>query len=413
MAVMAKTDEVFQVTSETGRLRDVIVHTPGREMELVHPDRRLDLLFDDILYVEEAQREHGLMRCFFEKVVGPGGRVREIADLLYDVFQDDDARFAFVEQLSVAERESNLQAFESELRRLSPIELHRFALTGESPLPLHANPIPNVLFTRDLAAVVGGHVVLSHAATAARARESILMSIIFRFHHDFAALRHNMITLPQGVTFEGGDLLVPAPHFVLVGQSERTSFGGVMSLAQALFDQTDIEHVLMVNLPRRRSCMHLDTVFTFASPDECVVFPPLIEQSRPGNVVRFSREEAQGRFSTTVCTNLKGALEELLERPLTFIPCGGKDELSQRREQWTDGANVFAVSPGVVIGYERNSRTFDALAEQGYRVESVASFLEDEGAGYPSQKTAFMLEGDELSRGRGGARCMTLPLVRE
>ena len=404
----------LQVTSETGRLRDVVVHTPGREMELVQPALRLELLFDDILYVEEAQREHRLLCRFFEKAVGENGRVRQISDLLRDVFQIEDARMAFIQQLAVAERESNLQAFEDELKQLSPSELHRFALTGESPLSLHANPLPNMLFTRDVAAVVGGHVVLSHAATAARARESILVSVIFRFHPAFASLRNRIITLPQGVTFEGGDLLMPDERFVVVGQSERTSFGGVMALTQALFSQTDIEHLVMVSLPHKRACMHLDTVFTFTAPDECVVYPQIIDRTHLGNVVQYSRGDEPGSFTTRVRMNLKVVLEELLDRRLTFIPCGGKDPFSQEREQWTDGANLFAVAPGVVVGYARNSRTFEALAERGYRVVELQSYLDDLGDEpfQPSEKLALELEGDELSRGRGGARCMTLPLAR-
>ena len=162
--------------------------------------------------------------------------------------------------------EQNLLALEDELKQLNPAELHDFALTGRSPLPVLARPLPNLLFMRDVGAVVGHHVILSHPATAARARESVILDVVLRYHPGFAAHRDRLIKLTPGVTFEGGDLLVASPRVVLIGHSERTSFGGVMAVTQALFEQTSVEHVLMVDLPKRRSCMHLDTVFHVRRP---------------------------------------------------------------------------------------------------------------------------------------------------
>lgn len=411
------TDEAsatLHVTSETDLLRQVIVHTPGREMELVSPENRLRLLFDDILYLGQAREEHLLMCRLFEKVVGRPDTVLEVSTLLREAFDEAAARDAFVDQLIEIERDANLQAFEQELKALDADTLHAFALTGESPLPLNASPLPNMLFTRDLAAVVDGHIVMSHAATSARSRESVIINVVLHHHPGFAHLHDRIIELPRGVTFEGGDLLVASERLALIGHSERTSFGGLMSVAQALFDRTSIEHVLMVNLPKARYCMHLDTVFTFASPTECVTFPSVIDAEGLGNVVLFSQGDSPGRLITEVQPSLKQALEHLLDRSLTFIPCGGGDPISQRREQWTDGANLFAVAPGVVVGYERNGHTFDALRRHGYRVASVKHFLSyyAESSFELGEKVALKLEGTELSRGRGGPRCMTLPLAR-
>ena len=272
----------LDVTSETGLLRQVIVHTPGREMELVSPENRLDLLFDDILFVHHARKEHLRLCAIFEKVVGSEGGVLQIATLLREAFGEEDARHAFVEALCRVDQEQNLQVLEGELKRLPPAELHDFALTGHSPLPIHARPLPNLMFMRDVAAVFGDHVILSHPATAARARESVILDVVLHHHPSFAPYRDRIITLPPGVTFEGGDLLVASPDLALIGHSERTSFGGVMAVTQALFERTSAQHVLMVDLPKRRSCMHLDTVFTFAMPDECVVFPPPRRGERGG-----------------------------------------------------------------------------------------------------------------------------------
>lgn len=404
----------LDVASETGLLQQVIVHTPGIEMELVTPETRADLLFEDILFVGHARKEHLLMCGVFEKVIGRSDGIIQISSLLRDAFDQEDARNAFIDQLCALSPEANLRAFEGELKRLSQEELHRFALTGQSPLPAHVHPVPNLLFTRDIASVVQDHIILSHPAKSVRARESVIMDVILRFHPGFEAYRDRIIRLPAGVTFEGGDLIVAAPNVVLIGHSERTSFGDIMAIAQALFDRTSVEHVLMVDLPKNRAYMHLDTILTFCTPNECVVFPPLFEGTQ-GNVVRLTRSDQPGRFYSELRPNLMVALDEVLDYPITFIPCGGNDPVSQRREQWTDGANFFAVAPGVVVGYERNRATFDAMRKHGYRVVTAEGFLSyhEESEYEPGNKIAIKLEGMELSRGRGGPRCMALPLLRQ
>ncbi len=410
---------VLRVTSETAPLRQVVVHTPGEEMALVSPENKLELLFDDILFTERAEAEHAVMCRLFHAAVGEDDAVVQIGGLLREAFDEEAARDEFVELLAERIPERNYAAYADDLRRLSPDELHRFALTGRSPLPIRAQPIPNLMFTRDLAAVVGGHIILSHAATLARARDSIVVRVVLRHHPRFAGVRDRLIELPPHVSFEGGDLLVVDERTVLVGNSERTSLGGVMAITQALFERTGIENVVMVNLPKARYCMHLDTVFTFASPTECVEFPPVIEGGR-SHIMHFTKADADPerpaaeRFHTAMWPDVKTALEALTEREMTFIRCGGEELIHQRREQWTDGANLFALAPGVVVSYERNQRTAAALRDHGYHTVEAGAFLDYHGGGPIPQdrKVAIQLRGHELSRGRGGPRCMTMPLLR-
>ena len=405
------------VTSETAPLHRVLVHTPGAEMDLVSPENREALLFEDILFTGTARREHELMCALFRMVTGRDDVVMQLRTLLAETFEQEAARAGFIEQLCRTESERNLAAVEDDLHRLPPRDLLAFALTGHTELPVEMPPLPNLFFTRDLAATVHDHLVLGRTAQAVRSREDVLLRTVLHHHPAFDRLGDDrLIELPEGVTLEGGDVLVPHPNVVLIGHSQRTSFGGVMAAAHALFAQTPVEHILAVEIPQQRSCMHLDTVLTFASPGECVVYPPLLERAGFGYVVHLTPTGTAGRFETDMRPNLRCVLQDVIDHEIDFIPCGGAERLHQAREQWTDGSNVFAIAPGVVVGYERNRRTFAELQKRGYRIASVRSFLEyhEETGFVPSsdEKIALKLEGTELSRGRGGPRCMTLPLAR-
>ena len=408
----------LQVPSETAPLRRVVVHTPGDEMALVSPAAREGLLFDDILFLEGAREEHATMLRLFESVVGAEGAVVQLSDLVSETFASEDARHGYVETLIRLLPERNYEAYQSDLLALDAEALHRFAFTGQAPFPITAHPLPNLLFTRDLAAVVGEYVILGQAATTARRPESALVRTVFRHHADFDGAQDRLVELAEDVTFEGGDLLVVDDKTVMIGQSERTSLGGVMEVARRLLARTPIEHVLMVNLPKERYCMHLDTVFTFADPDTCVVFPPIIEAAdhQAFHLEADGVDDPDGppRFRMRVLPTVRAALEELTARAMTFIACGGEDPVDQRREQWTDGANLFALRPGLVVGYERNRHTFDAMRAHGYHVVDAEHFLDfyDGQAISTDARIAVKLTGYELSRGRGGPRCMTMPLVR-
>lgn len=404
----------INVTSETGHLTGVIVHTPGKEVTLVNPDIKDNLLFDDIIFESDAMSEHQAMLDILRTAMPAGGSIYEITDLILDCFQIEDARHYFITNLIKRLPELNLIAIERELLNISPEELLEFAIWGVTSVIKDFNllPSPNILFTRDLAAVIRDGIIISRAAKKARARESLLMETIVDYHPVFTNVKDKAFRLAHYDSIEGGDILVVSQDVVIIGMSERTSFSGIMKAAGAIFDY-GVKHVLIVDIPKQRSSMHLDTIFTFASNNECIVYPPAITQ-RTDNVVCLSREN--GQFVTRPKSSLKNALEELMSREFTFINCGGDEEINQNREQWTDGANIFAVAPGVIVGYERNTHTFATLKEHGYEVmnqfDFINSFKNDHFSPSSDTKIAITFTGNELCRGRGGARCMTLPINR-
>jgi len=404
----------LNVFSEIAPLEQVLVHTPGAEMDLVSPKSLEKLLFEDILFLSDARREHQIFCAVLEKFVGSQGAVVQVSSLLSETFEKENARGEFVDEICRVSTDLNFSAFSGELLKLSPTELLKFALTGQSPLKLNALPLPNLMFMRDVAAVVGNHAIISHPATAARAREGVIMHTILKHHNAFSGYSDNLIKLPKGVTFEGGDLLVASDKVILIGDSQRTSLGGIYSIVQELFAHTNYENVILYNLPKDRYCMHMDTVFTFMSENECMAFPPLIGQSGLNNTLSLSRDPNSDNLLTALYPDLHAALQETSGIDYTFAACGGPNLLTQEREQWTDGANLFAVAPGVVIGYGRNSESFNELARLGYRLVTAEGFLSyhAESDYEPGEKLAIRLEGSELSRGRGGPRCMTMPISR-
>ena len=418
----------LNVTSEIGKLKSVLVHLPGREIDLMVPPMMAQLLFDDILYGQVAREEH---RRFQQLIRFVADDVYDLQDLLEEVLDDEDAKKHIVRDLAKRNRLSRkviaslLDEPAAALAEVLIAGIARERASGELP-EFDLFPIPNMFFMRDPQIVLGNRVVISSMATQARRRESLLSKYVFEFHPKLRRDDVFWVDLMESEaeqpmrrnipTIEGGDVLFPRRDLVVVGISERTNRSGVEALLESLkSSKSGVENAIIVEIPRQRSFMHLDTIFTFISRNECLLYPPVLlpsgSQAAKVSTVDLTKKRS---LSFTTQTSLLGTLKKF-GFDLDPIFCGGNQAVDQQREQWTDGANAFALAPGIVLGYERNVRTAEALAEHGYNIvyEDDVLLGRTELELWTDKKYAIQIAGNELSRARGGPRCMTMPLERE
>lgn len=400
--------------SETGRLRCVVLHRPGREHELITPREAKELLFEDIIWVKRLQEEYDQFRLILSSA---GVEILEARELLKEALSHVKERRRFIDD--VGDLEGLTQEQRAELGEMDIVSLVRLAVEGVGRLDgrVFFRPIPNLMFSRDVGAVIGRAISLSSASFMARKRESIILRYIFNCNPLFQGERKIEIdpTQTNGCppSLEGGDILVINSGVIVIGQGERTSNAAITALAEVLLRE-DFTTIFVVHIPCQRSTMHLDTIFTMISGDECLVYPPLI-MGHDKDGVRVNRLQLSRR-GTIKSKRVPGLLQGLAEAGVVLTPifCGGNDPITQQREQWNDGANALALAPGKIILYQRNERTVEELSRRGYEVVSADEFIGRASTLMEQQrKLLITLDESELSRGRGGPRCLTMPIKRE
>jgi len=421
---------MVNVTSEVGRLRKVLVHQPGPEVDVMVPSMMEELLFDDILYGDRAREEHGLFRRALQVL---GVDVVDAQDLLEDVVRDPAAR-EFTLDAMLPRGSGPLRA------RLmdAPSEDLASALVGGVRLPPGAAqvldisdlfeipPLPNWCFQRDPQIVIGPGVVFASMASAAREREALLARALFRFHPDLAVaptlhepmaadFERSHVAGAGHACLEGGDVIVLSSEVIAVGMSERTNRLGIEDLATALASRPEGPRFLVVvELPRRRAYMHLDTVFTPVDRQLALVFPPVLlhhgsERATIYEIdLRSKNRNWAPRSDLLSCLTRRGV-------GLEAIACGGVDPIAQQREQWTDGANALALAPGVIAMYDRNRGTMEELSRRGFRIVEAEDLLlgREEVDLDAGERVCISFTSHELSRARGGPHCLTHPLLRD
>ena len=403
------------VSSEIGRLRSVLVHLPGQELLAVTPDTRKDFLYDDIIDLENAQKEHRRLVAILERFT----TVLSVRELLADVVSIPAARDLLVrETLDIVP--SGPLANKIEERR--PEELVEMLIEGEEeepgPLARSLNeggyllpPLPNLFFTRDTAMVVNDHVMIGSMRYPVRWSEELIMKLLFLHHplltnkgilYDGAAERRHNYTL------EGGDVHPLRHDTVIIGFSERSSPAAIDFLTCRLFEETSITNVIVVVMPKENTAIHLDMIFTQLDRDLCAVYPPhFIGPERLPILFRKKGNEQMQEMP-----NVFAALEHV-GLPMTPVFCGGTRRSVQEREQWASGCNFVAMRPGVILSYSRNEATIAEMAKFGFRVVTSKSFLTGDERVKEGERAIITFEGAELVRAGGGPRCMTLPVHRE
>lgn len=420
----------IRVDSEIGRLRRVLVHRPGLEIDRMPPSMMEQLLFDDILYGDEARGEHDL---FTQVMRRAGIEVLDGETLLAEVLKEEVPRSRLLDELgrdygvapALIARLSELPAARLAAALIEGVPAEPDAVEGGGRKFFDLTPLPNYFFQRDSQVVLGNRVVCPSMATAAREREPLLSRTLFNYHRALQGYADlfDIDVPPAGApqhdplypypSLEGGDVLVASSEIVLMGMSERTDRRGVEVLAEYLRrEETSFRHLILVEMPPRRSYMHLDTVFTLIDRHTCLAHLPVIEPGGREAAFVYHVDLFAKELSFAVRPSLLRALADL-GMELEVIPCGGDaDAIEQQREQWTDGANAFALAPGVIVLYSRNRKTIEALGRKGFRVltaEEAAAEPDLLGGG----RAVVTLAANELSRARGGPRCMTMPVERD
>jgi len=414
----------IQVSSEIGKLLKVIVHRPDEGIARISPRRAEELLFDDIVHLPQMQEEHDVFTAVLKAFLG-NENVLETKDLLAEAITADHNKMKEVLDLIMHYEEISTLTRDM-LLELPANKLADVLITGHlDDDHIIFDPIPNFIFTRDIAVTVNDHVIITKPAKEARFRENFLARFIFWSHPMFSHLKKDNRVINMNhveefppsrkgkyVSLEGGDMMILNKDYLLIGHSERTSEHGIHSLRDILFEKGVVKNVVQINIPHDRSCMHIDTIFTQINNNQIVAFKPIVVDGLASNV-EVHRHNGTSAFYHSIRDFICNEINPKME----FILSGDGESPYQEREQWTDGCNLVALKPGVALTYDRNPHTEIAFKEAGYNIVHARQLLKDIASGKVNpdeiENTIINIPSNELSRARGGSHCMTCPVERE
>jgi arginine deiminase len=401
----------LRVTSEIGPLRAVLVHTPGRELLAVTPGTREDYLYDDIIDLEIARREHRHMVAVLERFAD----VYEVRDVLNDVLQRKEVRdFVVARALEIVPSDDLARQLDQLPTERLVTTLIEGAAAEPGPIGKALNevgyalpPLPNLFFTRDVGIVIGEHAVIGAMRHEVRWSEELIVRALFTSHPELESagiLYDGSDERRPNYTLEGGDVHPVREDLLLLGFSDRSSPAALDHLCELVFARTKVKDVVVVVMPGERTAIHLDMIFTQVDRDLCVVYPPHF--LGPERLSVLHRRKGQQ------LPNLFAALRSV-DLPLEPILCGGNNRAVQEREQWASACNLVCLRPGLALAYDRNESTLAECGRAGFSVVNAVDFLTGETEIKDEERAIITLDGSELVRGGGGPRCMTLPLRRD